>query len=148
MAFDIEIRNECPKARILRKPVLRVVRAILKELGFEQADLSILFVDDRKIRRLNRSYFRHDRPTDVIAFSQLEGKQLLHNRLFLGDVVISIPTTRRQAKEYGNSFYQELFLYLCHGILHLLGYEDKTPQQARRMEKKQREILKKISTRG
>ena len=90
---------------------------------------------------------KHDWATDVISFSQWEGKKLkmgLSQPTPLGDLILSLDTTARQAKEYGNDFFYEFSFYLCHGILHLMGYSDKTPKEARAMEKKQTMILKKI----
>ncbi len=62
----------------------------------------------------------------------------------LGDIIISIDTTARQAEEYGNDFLYELAFYLCHGILHLMGHDDSTKAQAERMWAKQTNVLKKI----
>ena len=88
----------------------------------------------------------HDRATDVISFSQLEGKPLgpKEGIPFLGDIVISLETTARQAAEYGNSFDYELHFYICHGILHLMGWDDKSKREAARMFSKQTQVLKKI----
>ena len=132
----IQIRNETSKFHISLRPLKVIVRKILKALGFKRTGLSILFVGDKEIRSLNRRWLGHDRPTDVIAFPG-EGA-------FLGDIVISLETTRRQAKQYGNYFEYELATYLCHGILHLKGHCDKTKKGAARMEKLQERILRKI----
>ena len=59
-------------------------------------------------------------------------------------MIISLDTTLRQAKEYGNGFLYELAFYICHGMLHLMGYDDKTPADAKRMWDKQTKILRKI----
>jgi len=144
MPFDIRIRNEVKGTRIPVMAMKTLLKRILKHLGWSQAALSVVFVDDRKIRRLNRRYLGHDRPTDVLAFSQLEGIRPKQGVSFLGDIVISLPTTRRQARIYGNSFMYELYFYLCHGILHLMGYDDRTRKDARKMERMQAEILEKF----
>ena len=83
----------------------------------------------------------------MIAFSQLEGPRARDSKempVYLGDLVVSLDTTKRQSAEYGNSFDYELAFYICHGILHLMGYDDKTKADAERMDKKQKQILKKI----
>lgn len=99
--------------------------------------LAIRFVSDREMRRLNRTYRHHDRPTDVLSFPgdaqpgdaqpgkaapMPEPAQPAH----LGDVAVSVPTARRQAVELGHSVEKELRTLLLHGILHCLGYDHET----------------------
>ena len=143
--YDIQIKLEALKPRVSIPSLKKNIRAILKALGWKQAALSLLLAGDRKIRELNQQYLQHDRPTDVIAFSQLEGKPLRSKggRPFLGDIVISLETTARQAAEFGNSFDYELHFYIVHGILHLMGYDDKTKKDGKWMEEKQTMILEK-----
>jgi len=156
--FEIYIQNQVKGARPPVRSLKEAARRMLKLLGWKRAVLSVLLVDDRKIRTLHRRYLGHDRPTDVMAFSQLEASGPKGRRPggapypkngppVLGDIVISLPTTRRQALFYGNSFSYELHFYLCHGILHLMGYDDKTKKQAQEMEKMQTEILEKLRIR-
>ncbi len=120
----------------------RTVRRILKQLGRERDEVSILLVDDREIRDLNRAYLKRDRPTNVIAFPMLEGPfRKIHPRV-LGDIVISIETASRDAKKEGMTLDDEMLFLLTHGILHLLGYEHEgSAARARRMHQKQREIF-------
>ncbi len=135
------------RPRVLVSRLQKNIRAILKVLGWEKgASLSLLLAGDRSIRKLNKKYLGHDCATDVISFSQLEGKPLPSKKgvAFLGDIVISLETTARQAAEYGNSFDYELHFYICHGILHLMGWDDKVKKEAARMFAKQTQILKKI----
>lgn len=148
--FKIEVLNRSSK-KLSAAAIRKMARAILARLALKRAALSILLVDDREIRRLNRRYLKHDRPTDVMAFSQLEGRpcrQAAGSVPFLGDVVISAATAARQAETYGNGFFYELSFYLCHGILHLLGHEDSSLADARRMELRQKSILKAIGVRN
>lgn len=148
-SFDVQIR--CGKT-LRKKYRLSVHRlrttacAVLQKLGWEKAAVSIWLVGDRQIRSLNKQYLKHDRATDVIAFSQLEGRALKGSAggVFLGDLVISLDRAARQAVEYKNPFFYELAFYLCHGILHLMGYSDASKKQALWMERKQAAVLKKI----
>ena len=103
-----------------------------------------MFVGDRKMRTLNKKYLGHDYTTDVISFSQIEGEPLKQPVPFLGDIVISLPMAERQAKVYGNSYYYELCFYICHGILHLMGFDDQTELERKQMDDKQRKILRAI----
>jgi len=86
--------------------------------------LSILLTDDKEIHRLNKDYRGKDKATDVLSFPLEEGG-------LLGDVVISLPTAKRQAKEYGVSFQAEFFRLLVHGTLHLLGFEHERVSKAK-----------------
>jgi probable rRNA maturation factor len=101
----------------------RRARRLLKLLGREADELSILLTGDEEMTELNRAYRKRNRTTDVLAFSQLEGQRGHLHREVLGDVVISLPTARRQARERKHSLLDELIILLVHGTLHLLGHE-------------------------
>lgn len=145
--IQIEIQARLKKPVLPSVRIVRDTKKILRSLKLEGVSLSLLFVDDRQIRKLNRLYLQEDRPTDVMAFSQLEGAKLTvakrHQHL-LGDIVISTDTVQRQAEEYGTGFYYELIYCLCHGILHLLGMDDGTVKEKVLMERKQKRILSQI----
>lgn len=103
-------------------------------------EISILFTTDKKIHKLNKAYRNKDKPTDVLSFSQIEGIKNFFS-FSLGDLVISLDTAKKQAKEYKNTFNQEILRLLIHGMLHLIGYdhENVTANEAakmRRLEKK------------
>jgi probable rRNA maturation factor len=102
-------------------------------------------VDDQQIKKLNKEYLRRSRPTDVISFSQIEGEFSHINPHLLGDVVISVETAQRQAKENNNTLPDEITFLLIHGILHLLGYDHEgSVRKAREMKAKEKELLGKI----
>jgi len=105
--------------------------------------LSILIVDDRQIREINRDYLGKDRPTNVISFAMQEGEGEGIQPDLLGDVVISAETAARDAAEAGEAFESELYFLLLHGVLHLLGYdhERSTPADAKKMEAREREVF-------
>ncbi|MBI2166797.1 MAG: rRNA maturation RNase YbeY [Candidatus Omnitrophica bacterium] len=143
--FEITVENRQKRIRILRPRLLRRVREVLARLGWKRAGLSLLLVDDAEIRRLHRRFLGQDRATDVLAFGQQEGKPFPgRGTPFLGDVVVSVETARRAGPEYGNRWDEELLLYLCHGILHLMGWQDSTPAQRARMDRKQQNLLRKV----
>jgi probable rRNA maturation factor len=114
-------------------------------LGLPEAELSLLLVDDRQIRKLNHRFLGRDKPTNVLAFSMREGEySSLHPHL-LGDLVISIETAKRQSKQSGLNEMEMLTLLLIHGILHLLGYEHEgSKKDAREMTLKQKELFQVI----
>jgi probable rRNA maturation factor len=113
--------------------VRRAAERMLRSLKLEQAELSILLCDDEVIQRLNRDYRRKNRPTDVLAFAMREGEAVVGDSEVLGDVVISLTTSSRQAEERDRTLQQEVELLLAHGLLHLLGYDHRTAAEARRM---------------
>lgn len=134
-------------------PKLRqVALRILQKLGCQKScELSIALVDDQEIRRLNREYRGIDRSTDVLSFAQQEQGDSEPIQLhaedesfprILGDVILSVETTQKQAEEHGSPFEKELYFLLIHGILHLLGYDHHTDHDARRMKRLEQEILK------
>ena len=116
--------------------------AVLRYLELLDAELSIVLCDDATIHPLNRDYRGKDKPTDVLSFAQREGEFAFLEDNLLGDVIISMETTRRQADERGHSVETELRVLLVHGILHLLGYDHIVDDEAEIMEAKEREILR------
>jgi probable rRNA maturation factor len=107
-------------------------------LPADDSELSIVFCDDAFIHTLNRDYRGHDRPTDVLSFPQ---DPVPGGPNVLGDVVISVETARRQAVRQRHSLAREVEWLLCHGVLHLLGYEDETEEGLERMRHRQQETL-------
>ena len=124
---------------------IEVSRAVLSYLDLSEAELSILLCDDATIHPLNRDYRGKDKPTDVLSFAQREGEFAFVDDNVLGDVIISMDTTIRQAKERSHSTEVELRVLLVHGILHLLGYDHIEDDEAEIMEAKEREILSVIT---
>jgi probable rRNA maturation factor len=117
----------------------------LASLGLPEAELSLLLVDDKQIRELNRRFLGRDKPTNVLAFSMREGEYSSLHPYLLGDLVISVETSRRQSKQSSLSEMEMLTLLLIHGILHLLGYEHEgTKKGAREMASRQKKLLQTI----
>lgn len=155
----IEIRNTQRRTRISPRRIRSILRAALllslpkaRKRGFapdEPAGLevSVLLVGDGRMRKLNREYRGKDKTTDVLSFPQ--GGPCGAALCSLGDIVISVPQTIRQAGEYGATFYEELARLLIHGLLHLLGYDHEgNAYQARIMRKLETEILEAICANG
>jgi probable rRNA maturation factor len=132
-------RRHPVEAKKIRKQALRILSA----LGFTDSELSVTFVGDRTIRRLNREYRGIDKPTNVLSFSMGEGDFAGVNPHLLGDVVISADTARREAEEEGISLGERLGFLLLHGILHVTGHDHERSgdAEARRMERAQRKLF-------
>jgi len=102
-------------------------------------------VDDLRIAELNRAYLNREGPTNVIAFPMQAGRFAHLTPHLLGDVVISVDTAWREAREAGLEPEERLAQLLVHGLLHLCGYDhEQTPAQARRMAAKSRQLLKSL----
>lgn len=101
----------------------KTARAILSSLDLTDAELSILLTGDGEIHDLNLRYRGKDKPTDVLSFPQDDEEPVEGSPRILGDVVISVETTDRQAAEKGHTFERELTILLIHGVLHLIGYD-------------------------
>jgi len=92
---------------------------LVRVLGVERSEFSVVFVTDDKIRRYNRDYRGFDKPTDVLSFSGDDG--------YLGDILISSETAYNQARKSNTlSFETNIHRLLLHGLLHLMGYDHET----------------------
>ena len=138
----IDIRNIQNKVKIDKKNITACAGFILNSMGEKSAELSILFVDDEYIKKLNWKYRKVKNKTDVLAFPMREGSGVSKANPLLGDVVISVETAKREAKKRKNLFQKELDLYLVHGILHLLGYDDVTSSDKKKMRSMEDKILR------
>jgi probable rRNA maturation factor len=92
-------------------------------------EVFVWLVSDRRIAFLHRRFMRESGPTDVLTFQH-------------GEIFISVETARRQARAFENSLMRELKLYIVHGLLHLHGFEDQTPTEAREMKMAQERIVR------
>jgi probable rRNA maturation factor len=108
---------------------------MLAAIGLGDSELSIVLTGDDQIQELNRVYRKKDKPTDVLSFSQREGELGDRAGGLLGDVVVSVPTARRQARAGGRDLSSELTMLLAHGLLHLVGWDHETPAKDRRMQR-------------
>lgn len=113
-------------------------------LRLRKAELSILFVNDRRMKALNMKYRGVNKATDVLSFPIYTSLKEIpkDNSFLLGDIVINLPKAQRQAADHGFTLNEELGWLLIHGLLHLLGYDhEKSRYQKNKMESKERELL-------
>ena len=157
MTVDILQETE----EILGLPVRPLLEAVISGcLAAEncpwEAQVSVRLVSDEEIRRCNREFRGIDRVTDVLSFPMLEPAvpgdletaadvtgcfDPDSGEVCLGDIVISVPQCIRQAEEYGHGVRRELAFLTAHSMLHLMGYDHETDEEAGRMERKQESIL-------
>ena len=128
---------------------------VLQSEQIDEAQLSVLITDDETVRELNRRYRGYDEPTDVLSFGLSElakpatdgevaepGFVLPPNsNSQLGEVIVSLPTAQRQAREHDRPVDMELAHLLIHGILHLLGYDHYEPDEEREMRSREEKLL-------
>ncbi|MBX3233840.1 MAG: rRNA maturation RNase YbeY [Labilithrix sp.] len=122
-----------PHPGVGRAEVVRRINAMMSELQLENVEVSFLLTDDDRIHELNKIYRHKDRPTDVLAFAMREGDFAELAGDALGDVIVSVPTARKQAAERGKTVLEEVTMLTAHGLLHLLGWDHDTPAKDRRM---------------
>ena len=112
------------------------VRSILAEAGVVEAQISLAVVDNPTIHVLNRKYLDHDYPTDVLSFVLERTEDWLE-----GEVIVSADTAVATAGQYGWTPEEELLLYVIHGTLHLVGYDDGTDTDRAEMRSREAACL-------
>ena len=117
----IEAVNRQRKIRIETKAWEAFAEKAAAAIGKQGSSVTIAFVSDQSIRRLNRQFRGIDKATDVLSFPAEDS-----DKLNLGDVAISVETAARQAKENGLTFDDEVAQLVLHGLLHLCGYDHET----------------------
>jgi probable rRNA maturation factor len=131
------VTNRQDRVAVSPARLARTAGRALAAVGRAAGDVDVLVVDDPAIKRLNRLHRGVDRRTDVLAFPlETPGPSPL-----VGQIVISAETARRQARQVDVSLATELDLLVTHGVLHLVGYDDRDPVEARLMHERERQIL-------
>ena len=145
------ILNRQRAVRLAQRPLQLFVARVRRELRLDQADLTICFVSDAEIARMNQEFRKKKGPTDVLSFPARERRRsaVLRRRArvrpagyFLGDIAIAPSVARRNAKTLGRTLPSELKILILHGVLHLLGYDHETDRgQMDRIEARLRRKL-------
>jgi len=132
----VEVNNKTRTAinLTLIKKTVEEFLMIRKKKNYE---VSIAFIGDEAMKKLNFKYRGKDKTTDVLSF---EGEGY-----FLGEIIINYQQIKRQAERYGNTSKKELIFILVHGLLHLLGHQDNTEKKRLEMIKLGEEVIKKIN---
>lgn len=137
---NIGVFNETNKK--INIDVLGLVEYALNYESIDNVELNVIFVENNKIKELNKKYRNIDDYTDVISFALEDyDKSLYEGFRILGDIYISIDKGEEQAKEYNHSLNKELSFLIIHGLLHLLGYNHIKKEEELVMKKKEKEIL-------
>jgi probable rRNA maturation factor len=134
--YEIELSSFRPVDSDLEDRLRQGVERILREARIDSAEISLAVVDDPTIHRLNRIHLAHDYPTDVLSFCLAEGPSGLE-----GEIIVSWDRAVEVARQYGWSAEDELLLYVIHGALHLVGYDDHQPEDLEKMRAGERRHL-------
>lgn len=103
--------------------------------GFELGEINYIFCNDEYLHKINVEFLQHDTLTDIISFDYTLGKEIS------GDIFISVERVEENAKEFKVSFIEELQRVLIHGVLHYMGYKDKTENEKKQMRSKENDCL-------
>jgi probable rRNA maturation factor len=140
------ILNRQNRIRIQQAPLARFEARLLRELALGGRELTVCFVDDREIARLNKKFRGKAKPTDVLSFPPNGDGSARHQNArrgnFLGDIAISPETARRNAEREGRGLNHELRVLILHGVLHLLGHDHETDDG--QMERKEMRLRRKL----
>lgn len=121
-----------------RLPVKRnfdlICRLVDKTVGLLKGRVNLVFCDDKTIHALNREYRGKDKVTDVLTFTYNNNPKNSQDSELAGEVIISVPQTKRQAKEFDGTFESELYKLIIHGLLHLRGYDHEKDDDYRVMK--------------
>ncbi len=122
--------------KIGKREVSAWIKKVAEIHGFRVGDISYIFCSDEHILSVNREYLQHDYYTDIITFDYTEEKRIS------GDIFISLDTVASNAEKFGATYEEELYRVIIHGILHLCGINDKSPEERKIMEKEEDKALK------
>ena len=137
--MQIVVKNRQKKIPVNKRATAVTIARVLRVLRIkEEGQLTVIFVDNNAILKLNHRFLGKPYPTDVICFD------LSDNFGFSADIAISSQMAYENSLIYNTSVQYELKLYIVHGILHLFGYDDQTKEDRLRMQRKTKQILKQI----
>ncbi len=137
--MKINLLNLQKKVPIPAGKIKKLIREILKKERARAAGwINICFVGNAGIKKFNAKFLNHRGDTDVLSFNLGNIKD---KNLILADIMISAQKAKSQSAAYGTTAGYELSLYACHGLLHILGYDDRTPEQSGLMRKKESQYV-------
>jgi rRNA maturation RNase YbeY len=128
--------QEVPVSLRNRTLLKQAITKLVKQSGRELESLNFVFCDDERVLDINKQFLQHDYYTDIISFELSKKSEPL-----LGEIYISVDRVRENARNLGQSFTRELHRVIIHGVLHFLGYKDKTSAESARMRKAEEDFL-------
>ena len=141
MPLEIRICSLNRARKIDRRAVRKAAARVLREFKKDDALIDITFVDNRRMKRMNKKYMKRDSPTDVLSFL-LSCKPFSRGLRLVGDIYISSDMAHGNARRFGTSFRKELLRYAIHGVLHLVGLGDRTAAERAGIRKLEERFLR------
>jgi rRNA maturation RNase YbeY len=138
MVFEMAIFYNTVDVRlpkIKRRDTSRWIKNVVSQYQKRVGAVAYIFCSDAEILRINKQYLNHDYYTDIITFDYSE------NDVISGDLFISLDTVKSNSEQFGTDYWEELHRVLIHGILHLCGFKDKSPEDEKVMREKENEAL-------
>ena len=139
--INVQIETDQKLVKLKEKSILKLVSMVMKSEDIKTAEILLIFTTDNVLMELKKKYFNQEHYTDVIAFRLND----YNEDKVEGEIYISVPQVRKNAKQYNQAFNNELSRIIIHGSLHLLNYKDKTPQEKIKMTEKEDYFLNKIN---
>ena len=139
--INVQIETDQKLAKFKEKHIFKLVSVVMKSENIKSAEILLIFTTDNILMELKKKYFNQEHYTDVIAFRLND----YNEDKVEGEIYISVPQVRENAKQYNQAFNKELSRIIIHGSLHLLNYKDKTPQEKIKMTEKDDYFLNKIN---
>ena len=137
--YQVLIANQQSALPLDEPKLINAVRSVFEESQLQSASISLALVDDPTMHELNREYLDHDYPTDVLSFVlECDGTHVV------GQLIASVDTAVENAGQYGWTPTEELLLYVVHGSLHLVGYDDRQPEEREAMREAESAHLHKL----
>ena len=136
--MKLEIINLQKLYPVDTKSIKKIARGVLK-FEKQDAELNIVFTDNKRIKEINKTFLGHNYATDVITFAYDEAS--INNDKALGEIIISVEMAKKLAQKHDCAVEGEIALYLVHGLLHLFGYNDKQRKEAKKMHQREGELL-------
>lgn len=137
-SFLLEILDEQSFLEVDTDKIRTLCERIIGDSGAKTGRLGVILVDNETIQQYNRDFLQHDYPTDVISFPI---EKRLDEKHLEGELLACTEVARDRAGEFGWSAQEEILLYIVHGTLHLVGFDDTTPDSCREMRQKEKEYL-------
>ena len=136
---------------IIKDSIYKIIRSLAEydcdvasSIVNKQVVLEIMLVDDVEIQKINKKYRNIDKPTNVLSFQSMGVEDIKQYRspiIDIGSIIISIPTCNKEAKEYDTNFDTYILKILIHGLLHLLGYDHQSEEEASNMLNKEQKVI-------
>lgn len=137
--MEINFQNLHKKVPLEAGKTKKLIQNVLKGERVKKTGwINICFVNNPQIKKFNARFLKINKPTDVLAFNLTGQKE---KNIILADIIISVPAALKQARYFGTTPEHELSLYVVHGILHILGFKDRSLRQIKQMRKKENQYV-------